>query len=334
MRVSSSSEADKLSAAPPKAWVAALVFGSNSGLVRERADRLAKSVVPDMSDAFRVADLGADVLRKDPARLGDEAGAISMFGGRRVVRVRDATDGLADLFEGFLSDPVGDSFVVIEAGELTKTSSLRKLFEAAKAAGAIECYDDKPEDAARLIRETLTGAGWEVEADALAYLADALSADRRLLRSELDKLVTYLGPAQKGVKLSRNEAVTLIGDSGAVEIDEIADAVVAGDLKLLDRLIVKAAESNVSWTGAVGAALRMFQRLGSFAEGGGGPSWGRSSYYEQRMQAQLSGWDHARLVKAMRLLAEAEAQTRLTGFPEAAIAQQALTEVAILKGRG
>ncbi len=332
MRVSSS-DADKLSAAPPKGWIAALVFGSNNGLVRERADRLAKSVVPDLNDAFRVADLGADVLRKDPARLGDEAGAISMFGGRRVVRVRDATDGLADLFQGYVSDPIGDAFLVIEAGELNKTSSLRKLFEGAKAAAAIECYDDRPEDAARLIRETLTGAGWEAEADALAYLADALSADRRLLRSEMDKLMSYLGPAQKGLKLTRGEAVTLIGDCGAVEIDEIADAVVEGDLKKLDRLIVKAAESTVSWTGAVGAALRLFQRLGSFAEGAGGPSWGRSSYYEQRMQAQLSGWDPARLVKAMRVLAEAEAQTRLTGFPEAAIAQQALTEVAMLKAR-
>lgn len=332
MRVTSS-DADKLSAAPPKVWVAALVFGSNTGLVRERADRLAKSVVPDMSDAFRVADLGADVLRKDPARLGDEAGAISMFGGRRVVRVRDATDGLADLFEGFLSEPLGDSFVIIEAGELTKTSSLRKLFEAAKGAAAIECYDDRPEDAARLIRETLGAAGWEVEADALAYLADALATDRRLLRSELDKLSAYLGKGEKGAKLTRAEAVMMVGDSGAVEIDELADAVVAGDLKLLDRLIAKGTESGVSWTGAVGAALRLFQRIGAFAEGGGGPSWGRSSYYEQRMQAQLSGWDHPRLVSAMRVLAEAEAQTRLTGFPEAAIAQQALTQVAMLKAR-
>jgi DNA polymerase-3 subunit delta len=300
--------------------------------VRERRTNR-ESVVPDLNDAFRVADLGADVLRKDPARLGDEAGAISMFGGRRVVRVCDATDGLADLFEGYVSDPIGDAFLVIEAGELNKTSSLRKLFESAKAAAAIECYDDRPEDAARLIRETLTGAGWEAEADALAYLADALSADRRLLRSEMDKLMAYLGPAQKDSKLTRGEAVALIGDSGAVEIDEIADAVVEGDLKRLDRLIVKAAESTVSWTGAVGAALRLFQRLASFAEGAGGPSWGRSSYYEQRMQAQLSGWDPARRVKAMRVLAEAEAQTRLTGFPEAAIAQQALTDVAMLKGR-
>ena len=63
MRVSSN-DSDKLSAAPPKGWVAALVFGSNGGLVRERADKLAKAIVPDTSDGFRIADLGADVLRK------------------------------------------------------------------------------------------------------------------------------------------------------------------------------------------------------------------------------------------------------------------------------
>lgn len=332
MRVSSN-DSDKLSAAPPKGWVAALVFGSNGGLVRERADKLAKAIVPDTSDGFRIADLGADVLRKDPARLGDEVGAISMFGGRRVVRVRDATDGLSSLFESFLADPVGDGFVVVEAGELTKTSSLRKLFEGAKAAGAIECYDDRPEDAGRLIRETLTATGWEIEGDALAYLAEALSADRRLLRSELDKLVSYLGAPEKGTKLTRAEAVGLIGDSGAVEADEIADAVMAGDLKKLDRLIGKANESGVSWTGVVGAALRLFQRVMAAGEGGGSGWGGKSSYYEQRLQAQLVGWDHARLVRAMRVLAEAEAQTRLTGFPDAAIGQQALVEAAALKQR-
>ena len=67
--------------------------------------------------------------------------------------------GLSETLSGFLEDPVGDAFVVVEAGELTKASSLRKLFEGVKAAGAIECYDDKPEDTARLIRETLEGLG-------------------------------------------------------------------------------------------------------------------------------------------------------------------------------
>ena len=50
----------------------------------------------------------------DPARLADEAAAISMMGGRRVVRVRDAGNDLTELFEGFLKDPPGDALVVVE----------------------------------------------------------------------------------------------------------------------------------------------------------------------------------------------------------------------------
>lgn len=327
MRVSSS-EADKLQNAPPKTWAAVLYFGPNAGLVRERADKTARAIVPDLSDAFRVADLTADVLKKDAARLSDEAAAISMFGGRRIVRVRDAVDALAQLFEAFIADHKGDALVVVEAGELNKTSALRKVFEGAKSAAAIECYDDRPEDAGRLIKETLAEIGWKVEPDALAYLSEALSLDRRLLRAELEKLTLYLGLGEANATVTRAQAQTLIGDSGSVETDEIADAVAAGDVKLLDQLILKAADAGISWTGVVGATLRLFQRMTSFSESGGGGF--SSSPYGQRMAAQLRGWDRQRLIAAMKLLAQAEADTRTTVLPDAPIAQHALFAVAEL----
>lgn len=327
MRVSSS-EADKLQDAPPKTWAAVLYFGPNAGLVRERADKTARAVVPDLSDAFRIADLAVDTLKKDPARLADEAASISMFGGRRVVRVRDAADGLAELFEGFLADHKGDALVVVEAGDLTKTSALRRIFEGSKTAAAVECYDDRPEDAGKLIRETLAAVGWKIEPEALAYLSEALSLDRRLLRAELEKLTLYLGLGEANATLTRAQAQNLIGDSGSVEADEIADAVAAGDLKLIDQLIGKATDGGISWTGAVGAALRLFQRMASFSESGGGGF--SSSPYGQRMAAQLRGWDRPRLIAAMKLLAQAEADTRTTVLPDAPIAQHALFAVAEL----
>jgi len=57
-------------------------------------------------------------LRCWPIRRGwaDEAAAISMMGGRRVVRVRGAGNELADLLDSFLDDPKGDALVVIEGG--------------------------------------------------------------------------------------------------------------------------------------------------------------------------------------------------------------------------
>ena len=106
-------DADRFAANPPKTLRAALVFGPDAGLVQERAEKLLKSVAPDLTDPFNVADLSESVLLSDPARLADEAAAISMMGGRRVVRVRSAGKSLtdpnnvADLSESvLLSDPV------------------------------------------------------------------------------------------------------------------------------------------------------------------------------------------------------------------------------------
>src|SRR3569832_325552 len=114
-------EADRYSGNPPKDLRIALVYGPDAGLVQERAEKLLKSVVPDLTDPFNVADLSESVLLAAPARLADDAAAISMMGGRRVVRVRGAGNNLADLFEQFLEeDRSGDTLVVVEAGDLSK----------------------------------------------------------------------------------------------------------------------------------------------------------------------------------------------------------------------
>src|SRR5580698_10910231 len=138
-----SSDAERYVSRPPE------------GLVRERAEKLAKTVVPDLADPFRVADLDEQTLSGDPARLADEAAALSMLGGRRVVRVRSAGNGLAKIFESFLEDPKGDALVVVEAGDLAKSASLRSVFEDADNAAAMACYADSARDIADVVRETL-----------------------------------------------------------------------------------------------------------------------------------------------------------------------------------
>ena len=84
-----------------------LLYGPDAGLVRERADDLARSVCSDLHDPFRVAELSGPAVAADPARLADETAQMSLIGGRRVVRVREAGDRLAALFRGFLDDAPG-----------------------------------------------------------------------------------------------------------------------------------------------------------------------------------------------------------------------------------
>src|SRR4051812_37128436 len=131
-----------------------LVYGPDDGLVRERAEALGRSVAERLDDPFRVTTLAAAQLAGDPARLADEAAAMSLMGGRRVVQLRGAGDGLAGALGAVLNAP-GDALIVVEAGELAARSSLRRLFEAAGNAAAIACYADGPRVLDRLIRETL-----------------------------------------------------------------------------------------------------------------------------------------------------------------------------------
>src|SRR3954453_8756565 len=83
---------------------AILFYGPDAGLVRERADAVARTVCPDLRDPFRIVDLTAAVLAADPARLADETAQISLMDGRRVVRVREAGDALAQLWGRFLAN--------------------------------------------------------------------------------------------------------------------------------------------------------------------------------------------------------------------------------------
>src|SRR5690606_25091578 len=161
---------------PSAPWV--LLYGPDGGLVRERATRLATAIAGDAADPFRVAELTAAMLRDDPARLSDEANAMSLTGGRRVVRLRDAGDVVAALVAPLLDGPPPLALMVIEAGDLGPRSSLRLLFERSARGAALPCYRDESGSLAALVDGVLREAGLSIAAEARGFLLDSLGADR------------------------------------------------------------------------------------------------------------------------------------------------------------
>ena len=87
--------ADAFAAAPPDDIRGLLIYGPDLGLVRERAETAAKAIAGSLSDPFNNVEFTPAALREEPSRLTDEACALSMMGGRRVVRLREATDAVA-----------------------------------------------------------------------------------------------------------------------------------------------------------------------------------------------------------------------------------------------
>jgi DNA polymerase-3 subunit delta len=244
---------------PASNVAAALVFGPDEGMVHERAMAMSRAILGDMDDPFRLTELSGDDIKADPARLIDEARAIAMMGGRRVVRVTRVSDTHEPAFAALLADhrDSGQCLVVIEAGDIGGKSSLKRLFENAPHAAAIACYRDEAAALPALITQHLKAAGLDIDRDAVGYLAANLGGDRGITRAELDKLVLYMG-AEK--KVSLEDAMANVGDQSAIGQDDLCTAIGLGDLKGLERQI----ERNLAETNEISlirAVSRHFMKL-------------------------------------------------------------------------
>lgn len=327
--------------APPPELLAVLLYGPDEGLVRERARLLAGKVVEDIGDPFRVATLTGPDLKADPALLADEAAAISLTGGKRLVRLRAAGDDCAKALEAVLDGPAAEALIVVEAGDLPPRSRLRKLAETHGRAAALPCYADDDDAVSRLVEHAVRSAGATIEPDALAFAADHLGNDRMTTRMEAEKLALYAGD---GGTITLEDAVACIGDSAVLSLDDIAFAAGAGDLSALSTALDRAAAETAAPVSILRAAGRHFQRLDAAqaliaagADERSAMTRLRPPVFFRRREAfrsQLRRWPQARILAALARLNRAEIDCKTTGLPDRAIAERTLFELARMSQRG
>jgi DNA polymerase III subunit delta len=323
----------------PGACRVVLLHGDDDGLIRHYAATLVRSVAGtppgSPSDPFRVAELDG------PARLEEEASALSLSGGRRVVRLREATDAAAGPVRAILDRPAGatrdirETLVVLEAAALSARSKLRSLVELAPNAAAIGCYPDEGKGLQQMIRETLGAAGIVAERDAVEWLGSQLGADRGTTLQELEKLVVFVGRERR---LDLTQATACVGDVAGLSLEDALFAMSEGDVTAADRALDRAMLEGTAPVGVLRAALMHLQRLHrmrlavergvSIAEA---VRSARPPLFYRRTEAAgraLASWRADSLLAALERLSEAERDCKRTGAPADAICQQLLLALA------
>lgn len=320
---------DRFMQDPDPAIRVALFFGPDQGLVLERAKELGKSVVGDLNDPFAVVELAEVDLKEDPVRLGDEARAMSFGGGRRLVRVRGGGESVAKAVMLYLEDPGEGSLVIVEAGELTPKSSLRATCEKNKICAAIGCYADEGRDLASTIRQGFADADVGIEPEALALMAAHLADDRGVVRSEIEKLVLYVG---EGGQVTPADVEACLTDAAAVSLDGIAYACGDGDTANVDQLNRRALEEGVSEIAILRTLQQHFLRLEWVAaQGPAAVDKLRPPLFfklKDRFRSQASRWPLRAIRRAQNALTEAEINCKSSGEPAALICSRALLAVA------
>lgn len=252
---------------PPNDIIGVLFFGPDRGLAKERAEGLIKKFSNNPDDAFASTVLTSDDLSSDPARLSDEMSALSMFGDQRLVRLRldheRSGAAISKIIKDLDTNPdKAAAKLVIEAGDMTPRSAIRKVFEASGRFAAIGCYNDSAADLANMIRRALTESAIEIDRDALDMWVPLLQGDRVLARNEIEKMVLYKGFGQEpGARVSVDDIKILAAGAQAASIDDIIMSAMSGQTAKADDAFKRAISGKVNIAVILMALQRHISRL-------------------------------------------------------------------------
>lgn len=311
-----------------------LFYGPDTGRVSERAKAAAEGAVDQPDDPFQLVRLEGDTVSETPGRLADEVSTYGLFGGRRAIWVRPTTRNIAPAVSVSLEAAVADTLMVIEAGDLGRTSPLRTLCEASPRALALPCYADEARDIAALIEQTFKAEGLRIEPDARELLCEALGGDRLATRSELLKLALY-GQGRPSITVSDVEAV--VSDVSSLSLDTIVDAAFSGDVAAVDSGLIQLWSSGVSPQAVLSVALRHALALSdrSAQHASGEPAerlakgW-RGLHFRRQpaVTRHIADWAPQRLAEAVAILQAASLETRLAPRLAPSLASEAFFRIA------
>ena len=296
-----------------------LFHGQDEAQARALGQRLVEALA-----ASRFVLSGA-TLKSDPALLTDEAGAMNLFGGVRVVWVEPAGDEIAPAVAALLEANAAESPVVAIAGALRKTSALLKLAEASKQALGFAAYQPEGAEAERMVSDVGRRFGLKVSAPVAARLADAAGNDQAIVAQELQKLALYLDASPQAPKELDHDAVDAVGaDLPEGDVLHLADLALAGrgrDLALELSTLPTGAES-IPVVRALQRRLLQLAPARARIERGETPdavmtSFGKALFWKDKpaVAKMLSLWDSKRLATIADRVAELERTLLFSAAP-------------------
>ena len=237
---------------PSNAIIGVLLYGPDRGLVKERGQTLTKAYSHNKESVLGTSVLTSDDLSGDPGKLDDEISALSMFGDARIVRLlldhERNGQTISKIIKKYDNNPkMAEAKLIVEAGELTQKSVIRKTFEASKNFLSIACYSLSTIDVEVLIKTRLKELSISIEKNALQYWAPLIDGDLALINSEIEKMALYMGYGKQGKKNITIENIKEIAAGGNdVTISDVIMNTMSGNLLETDNYFHRAIKSKLN----------------------------------------------------------------------------------------
>lgn len=237
-----------------------VIGGADDASARAFASQAIRAL-GDPTDPMAVTDLTPDQLRQDPGRLADEAAAMSMFQDRRVIRVDQAGEAVAEAVHLLLDAPVAGNPVVMTTGDLAKNSALRKLVEGHPAARFLYLYAMDARQARDWVLDKGRAHGLSFAPGIPERMAEAAGNDVGTLGQELAKYALYLDATPGSPKRVEAQTLAAIGTASADDdVYALVTAITVGDRAGVERQLALM-PSGSAFVAMRAMARRLFQLL-------------------------------------------------------------------------
>ncbi|WP_455479372.1 DNA polymerase III subunit delta [Bartonella sp. B23] len=326
-----------------RAFPIVLIYGPDRGLVCERVQRFIKCTKIDVEDPFSTVRLDAAEIDKDPARLGNEARTLSLFGGDRLIWVSNGANqkNFLTALKLLIKEPPEKSFILIEAGDLKKGTGLRNVIEPVSVAMALPCFADDICALDTLIDEVLGHFKMTLSLDARRWLLHHLGGDHLVSRGELEKLCLY---ALGKTHIVLEDVKAVVSDVSAISQDEVIDAILLGDVQNFEAHFNRYKSIPSALFFILSAAQRHFQQLQLLRykvdveskSARTAISQAQPPIFFQRkktVERALSYWGEEQIFYAMERIQRAVLDSRKNPLLGEAIIRQALLGLAIFARR-
>lgn len=266
-------------------------------------------------------------LKSDPAALVDEASALSLFGGKRLIWIEPAGKEIEAGVTALLEGPPPESGVVAIAGVLTKASPLLKLAETSSTALAYASYVPEGQDAERMVMDLGRRFGLKIGTPLAARIAAAADNDQAVVSQELEKLALYIEASPHAPKELDHAAVDEVGaDSSEGNFQRLADLALGGDIQgLAEELgklptggseaipVVRSLQRRLLFLAPARARIERGEPLDAVMA-----SLGRSLFWKDKaaVQHMLQKWNADELATAADRAGRLERSLMFTAAPE------------------
>lgn len=235
-----------------------LIFGPEESVAAATLNTIITQLKQIMGPDINIEHLQYSAIKDNMATVNDGLKSRSLFGGQKVIIINNVSGAPVKELVKIYKNDLQHGTIITMAGDLSKTSALRKIAEEAKDIVASICYKPDLKSIHILIKRKLFSLGLSNDNAIVSMIADLLPADQLIIYSELEKLALYKDTVKQ---VTAEDITACFSYSGDTSLDDLIYAIVSKEQKMRAKQLKRLLYSDINFMLVIRSLLNFFNKL-------------------------------------------------------------------------